>query len=171
MRTESSKKKISEKVAPLESLIVSSSAPAASVPSPRGDPPASLPGVSSLPVDSSPSLDSSSCPPVPVVIKKISRRSAKAVPGTAAVCPQAQPSLSLCGGGLGEGRERSAYDVLKDIQEVTRQAFAGGDIRTALKGLEMEAKHMGMLEDKIDAKVSIRTWMDCIARDEQFTEE
>jgi phage terminase small subunit len=46
---------------------------------------------------------------------------------------------------------RTALDVLKDIQEVTREAREAGDWRAALKGLELEGKHLGMFTDKVDA--------------------
>jgi phage terminase small subunit len=46
---------------------------------------------------------------------------------------------------------RTALDVLKDIQDVTREAREAGDWRAALKGLELEGKHLGMFTDKLDA--------------------
>ena len=48
---------------------------------------------------------------------------------------------------------RTALDVLMDIQAVTRAARDADDLRTALKGLELEGKHLGMFVDKLDAKV------------------
>ena len=45
---------------------------------------------------------------------------------------------------------RSAEDVLKDIQEITAEARAGGDLKTAFKGLELEAKHLGMFKEKLE---------------------
>lgn len=50
--------------------------------------------------------------------------------------------------------ERTALDVLKDIQSVTREAREGGDLKTALKGLELEGKHLGMFRDKVETEVS-----------------
>lgn len=41
---------------------------------------------------------------------------------------------------------RTALDVLEDIQACTREAREGGDLKTALKGLEMEGKHIGMFK-------------------------
>ena len=41
---------------------------------------------------------------------------------------------------------RTALDVLKDIQDVTKSAREEGDLKTALKGLEMEGKHLGMFD-------------------------
>jgi phage terminase small subunit len=46
---------------------------------------------------------------------------------------------------------RIALDVLKDIQDVTREAREAGDWRAALKGLELEGKHLGMFTYKVDA--------------------
>ena len=46
--------------------------------------------------------------------------------------------------------ERTALDVLKDIQSVTREAREGGDLKTALKGLELEGKHLGMFLNRVD---------------------
>lgn len=50
--------------------------------------------------------------------------------------------------------ERSAMDVLQDIRTVTRDALAGGDLKTALKGLELEGKHVGMFMDRLRAELS-----------------
>lgn len=49
-----------------------------------------------------------------------------------------------------EKAERTALDVLKDIQSVTREAREGGDLKTALKGLELEGKHLGMFLNRVD---------------------
>ena len=46
--------------------------------------------------------------------------------------------------------ERTALDVLKDIQSVTREAREGGDLKPALKGLELEGKHLGMFLNRVD---------------------
>ena len=45
---------------------------------------------------------------------------------------------------------RTALEVLKDIQEVTVEAREGGDLKTALKGLELEGKHLGMFKEKLE---------------------
>lgn len=45
---------------------------------------------------------------------------------------------------------RTARDVLKDIQTVTRQAQQDGDLKTALRGLELEGKHLGMFADRVE---------------------
>lgn len=45
---------------------------------------------------------------------------------------------------------RSAEDVLRDIQSLTKEARENGDLKTALKGLELEGKHLGMFKDKFD---------------------
>jgi len=49
--------------------------------------------------------------------------------------------------------ERSAVEVLKDIQEIAKEARRDGDLKTALKGLEMEGKHLGMFTDRLEAKL------------------
>ena len=50
---------------------------------------------------------------------------------------------------------RTARDVLKDIQDVTRAARDAGDTRAALKGLELEGKHLGMFVDRVDHSGSL----------------
>lgn len=47
--------------------------------------------------------------------------------------------------------KRTAEQVLKDIQDLTRETWKGGDLRTALKGLELEGRHLGMFTDKVAA--------------------
>lgn len=47
-----------------------------------------------------------------------------------------------------EKTQRTALDVLKDIQAVSREAWEGGDLKTALKGYELEGKHLGMFTEK-----------------------
>lgn len=54
-----------------------------------------------------------------------------------------------------EKTARTALDVLKDIQDVSREAREGGDLRTALKGLELEGKHLGMFLDRVEHSGSI----------------
>jgi phage terminase small subunit len=49
---------------------------------------------------------------------------------------------------------RTAQDVLNDIIAVTSQARDEGDLKTALKGLELQGKHLGMFTDKIQQEVS-----------------
>lgn len=49
-----------------------------------------------------------------------------------------------------EKLERTAQDVLHDIQGVTKTARETGDLKTALKGLELEGRHLGMFRDKVD---------------------
>ena len=44
--------------------------------------------------------------------------------------------------------QRTALDVLKDIQDVSKEARDGGDLKTALKGYELEGKHLGMFTEK-----------------------
>ena len=48
-----------------------------------------------------------------------------------------------------EKTQRTALDVLKDIQNVSKEAWRDGDLKTALKGLELEGKHAGMFTDKL----------------------
>lgn len=49
---------------------------------------------------------------------------------------------------------RQALDVLNDIVALTREAREAGDLKTALKGLELEGKHLGMFRERIDAQIS-----------------
>ena len=49
---------------------------------------------------------------------------------------------------------RSAQDVLNDIISVTAQARDEGDLKTALKGLELQGKHLGMFTDKLQTEHS-----------------
>lgn len=49
---------------------------------------------------------------------------------------------------------RQAEDVLKDINDVTVEARAAGDFKSALKGLELEGKHLGMFRERIEAEIS-----------------
>jgi phage terminase small subunit len=52
---------------------------------------------------------------------------------------------------------RTAEDVVRDIQAVTAQAREEGDLKTALKGLELEGRHHGVFNDKLklDADVHV----------------
>jgi phage terminase small subunit len=45
---------------------------------------------------------------------------------------------------------RTVDDVLRDIQQATKDAWAEGDIKTVLRGLEMEGRHLGMFQTKIE---------------------
>ena len=47
-----------------------------------------------------------------------------------------------------EKTQRTALHVLKDIQDVSKEAWRDGDLKTALKGLELEGKHLGMFTEK-----------------------
>jgi phage terminase small subunit len=47
-----------------------------------------------------------------------------------------------------EKSSRTALDVLKDIQMDTRSARQQGDLKTSLKGLELEGKHLGMFVER-----------------------
>ena len=49
-----------------------------------------------------------------------------------------------------EKTQRTALDVLKDIQDVSKEARDGGDLKTALKGYELEGKHLGMFTERIN---------------------
>jgi phage terminase small subunit len=53
---------------------------------------------------------------------------------------------------------RTVDQVLKDIYDVATAARANGDLRTALKGYELEGRHLGMFEDrlKVSGGVEIR---------------
>lgn len=58
---------------------------------------------------------------------------------------------------------REAEDVLRDIQAVTKDAREVGDLKTALKGLELEGKHLGMFREKVEADISgglVIKWQD-----------
>ncbi len=50
---------------------------------------------------------------------------------------------------MAEKAQRTALDVLKDIQDVSREARDGGDLKTALRGYELEGKHLGMFMEKL----------------------
>ena len=52
-------------------------------------------------------------------------------------------------GKMAQKAERTALDVLLDIQAVTREARANGQMREALKGLELEGRHLGMFSDRL----------------------
>lgn len=46
--------------------------------------------------------------------------------------------------------QRTAQDVLRDIQEVTRDARQSGQFKIALRGLELEGKHLGMFTERVE---------------------
>lgn len=45
---------------------------------------------------------------------------------------------------------RNAEAVLSDIQNITAASLESGDIKTALKSLELEGKHLGMFKERLD---------------------
>lgn len=49
-----------------------------------------------------------------------------------------------------EKTQRTALNVLKDIQDVSKEARDGGDLKTALKGYELEGKHLGMFKERME---------------------
>lgn len=50
--------------------------------------------------------------------------------------------------------EVKAEDVLRGVIEVTAQARDSGDLKTALKGYELQGKHLGMWTEKVKQEVS-----------------
>jgi phage terminase small subunit len=50
--------------------------------------------------------------------------------------------------------EIKAEDVLRGVIEVTTQARDFGDLKTALKGYELQGKHLGMWTEKVKQEVS-----------------
>lgn len=46
--------------------------------------------------------------------------------------------------------QRTAQDVLRDIQEVTRDARQSGQLKIALRGLELEGRHLGMFTERVE---------------------
>lgn len=50
--------------------------------------------------------------------------------------------------------EVKAEDVLRGVIEVTTQARDSGDLKTALKGYELQGKHLGMWTEKVKQEVS-----------------
>lgn len=51
---------------------------------------------------------------------------------------------------------RTALDVLGDIRDLAREARENGDLKTALKGLELEGRHAGLFTDRVQADLSGR---------------
>lgn len=45
--------------------------------------------------------------------------------------------------------DRQAQDILADIRSITKAAAAKEDFRTALKGLELEGRHLGLFVEKV----------------------
>ena len=50
--------------------------------------------------------------------------------------------------------EVKAEDVLRGVIEVTTQARDSGDLKTALKGYELQGKHLGMWTERVKQEVS-----------------
>ena len=48
----------------------------------------------------------------------------------------------------------NAEDVLRGVIEVTMLAREEGDFKTALKGYELQGKHIGMWRDKVEQEIS-----------------
>jgi hypothetical protein len=48
----------------------------------------------------------------------------------------------------------TAADVLKGVIEVSMLAREEGDLKTALKGYELQGKHIGMWTEKVQQEVS-----------------
>ena len=53
--------------------------------------------------------------------------------------------------------DRTALDVLKDIQKATREAWATGDFKATLIGLELEGRHLGMFTDQLEHSGVVET--------------
>ena len=49
-------------------------------------------------------------------------------------------------------QRRTADDVLDEIRDAAAKALDDGDIKTALKGLEMEAKILGLFKDSSETE-------------------
>ncbi|NCC85823.1 MAG: terminase small subunit [Clostridia bacterium] len=54
-----------------------------------------------------------------------------------------------------EKTARTALHVLQDIQRVTQTAESEGDLKTALKGLELEGRHLGIFNDKLNLNADV----------------
>lgn len=50
--------------------------------------------------------------------------------------------------------EIKAEDVLRGVIEVTTQARDSGDLKTALKGYELQGKHLGMWTERVKQEVT-----------------
>ena len=64
--------------------------------------------------------------------------------------PEIAAAIALAQRERAKETQRTALDVLKDIQSVSKEAWRDGDLKTALKGLELEGKHFGMFTDKLN---------------------
>lgn len=53
-----------------------------------------------------------------------------------------------------EETERTARDALNDLFLYTREAHEMGDLKTAMKGIELQLKHFGELTDKVKQEVT-----------------
>lgn len=53
-----------------------------------------------------------------------------------------------------EKTSRTAQDALNDLFLYTREAHENGDLRTAMKGIELQLKHFGELTDKVKQEVT-----------------
>lgn len=49
-----------------------------------------------------------------------------------------------------EATERTAKDVVRDIEKLKDEAWKDGDLKTALKALELEGKHRGAFTERLD---------------------
>lgn len=49
-----------------------------------------------------------------------------------------------------EAKDRTSDDVIKDLREVYGMAIGTGDLKSALRALELEGKHRGTFADKIE---------------------
>jgi phage terminase small subunit len=53
-----------------------------------------------------------------------------------------------------EKTERTAKDALNDLFLYTREAHEMGDLKTAMKGIELQLKHFGELTDKVKQELT-----------------
>lgn len=51
---------------------------------------------------------------------------------------------------------RTAKDVFGDIVLLTKEAWVKGDLKTALRGLELQGKHLGMFVEKVEHSGCVR---------------
>lgn len=70
--------------------------------------------------------------------------------------PRVRAAIDRARGERAARVERTALDVLRDIQEVTRQARDAGQYKVALRGLELEGKHIGMFAEKLDLSMDVQ---------------
>lgn len=50
----------------------------------------------------------------------------------------------------GDAKNRTSEDVIRDLREVYGLAVGAGDLKNALRALELEGKHRGTFADKIE---------------------